>query len=119
MRNITFFVAILLMGTACSQKDDVQEEGMDATPVVAVAPAVTETESVSDPDAYYEYLWCNQGDDFSQEKFAELTANWNSVIDGLDAPALAAFGYIPRDADIEAYDGLWAVSYTTSDAADE
>jgi len=118
MRNITFFVAILLMGTACSQKDDVQEEGMDATPVVAVAPAVTETESVSDPDAYYEYLWCNQGDDFSQEKLAELTANWNSVIDGLDAPALAAFGYIPRDADIEAYDGLWVLRWNSkSDSA--
>ena len=78
MRIITFFVTILLMGTACSQKDDVQEGGMDATSVVAVASEVTETESVSGPDAYYEYLWCNQGDDFSQEKFAELTANWNS-----------------------------------------
>ena len=118
MRNITFFVAILLVGTACSQKDDVQEGGMDATPVVAVTPELTETESVSGPDAYYEYLWCNQGDDFSQEKFADLTANWNSVIDGLDAPPLAAFGYIPRDTDMEDFDSLWVLRWNSkSDSA--
>jgi hypothetical protein len=58
-------------------------------------------------------LWCNQGEDYSQEKFAELTANWNSVIDGMDAPALAAFGYIPRGAEMEGYDGLWVLRWNS------
>ena len=110
MRNIIFFVAILLIGAGCSKQDEA-----DITAPVVVAPEATETAAVDGPDAYYEYLWCNQGEDFSQEKLAELTANWNAVIDSLDAPALAAFGYIPADGEYEDFDGLWVLRWNSKD----
>ena len=52
MRNIIFFVALLLMGAGCAKQD----EGEAATAVVA-APEVAETAADDGPDAYYEYLW--------------------------------------------------------------
>lgn len=87
MKKAIFVLAVMIMGVGCAKQDD-----MEATTPVAVAPEVEEMAASDGPDAYYEYLWCNEGEDFSQEKFAELTSNWNAVIDGLDAPALAAFG---------------------------
>ena len=113
MKKAIFVLAVMIMGVGCAKQDD-----MEATTPVAVAPEVEEMAASDGPDAYYEYLWCNEGEDFSEEKFAELTSNWNAVIDGLDAPALAAFGYIPRGAEIEGYDGLWVLRWNSkSDSA--
>ena len=41
----------------------------------------------------------------------EFNASWNSVIDGMEAPALAAFGYIPKGWETEDYDGLWVLRW--------
>ena len=114
MKNMVCLLVVMLMGVGCSKQND----DMGGTEPIAAAPEVEETAASDGPDAYYEYLWCNEGEDYSQEKMAELTANWNSVIDGMDAPALAAFGYIPRDAEMEGYDGLWVLRWNSkSDSA--
>lgn len=114
MKNMVCLLVVMLMGVGCAKQND----DMGGTEPIAAAPEVEETAASDGPDAYYEYLWCNEGEDYSQEKMAELTANWNSVIDGMDAPALAAFGYIPRDAEMEGYDGLWVLRWNSkSDSA--
>lgn len=113
MRNIVCLLAIMLVSAGCAKQDDVE-----VTTPVAAAPEVEEAAAADGPDAYYEYLWCNEGENFSQDKLAELTENWNEVIDGMDAPALAAFGYIPRDAEMEGFDGLWVLRWDSkSDSA--
>ena len=113
MKKTTFVLAVMIMGAGCAKQDDMEV----ATPLAA-APEAEAPAAGDGPDAYYEYLWCNEGEDYSQEKLAELTANWNLVIDGMDAPALAAFGYIPRDAEMEGYDGLWVLRWNSkSDSA--
>ena len=55
---------------------------------------------------------CNEGEDFSQEKLAELTW-WNTVIDGLDAPATTPIRlYSEGHAEI-GYDGLWVLRWNS------
>jgi hypothetical protein len=105
MKKIILFGAMLLAAAGCAKQEEV------AATVPEVAEAAPTEAAANEPDAYYEYLWCNQGDDFSQEKMTELTANWNSVIDGMEAPALAAFGYIPKGWETEDYDGLWVLRW--------
>ncbi len=113
MKNIIGLITILLVSVGCAKQDDMGE-----TAVAAATPEVTEAAASNGPSAYYEYLWCSEGDDFSQEKLAELTADWNSVIDGLDSPELAAFGYVPRDVEMEELDGLWVLRWNSkSDSA--
>ena len=113
MKKTIFVLTIMILGAGCAKQDD-----MEVTEPVAAAPEVEQTAASDGPDAYYEYLWCNEGEDFSQEKLAELTANWNAVIDGMDAPALAAFGYIPRGVEMEDFDGLWVLRWNSkSDSA--
>lgn len=113
MKKTIFVFTIMLLGAGCAKQDD-----MEVKEPVAAAPEVEQTAASDGPDAYYEYLWCNEGEDFSQEKLAELTANWNAVIDGMDAPALAAFGYIPRGVEMEDFDGLWVLRWNSkSDSA--
>ena len=106
MRNIICLLAVILMSAGCAKQDDVE-----VTTPVAAAPEVEEAAVDDGPDAYYEYLWCNEGENFSQENLAELTSNWNNVIDGMDAPPLAAFGYIPRGTEMEDFDGLWVLRW--------
>ena len=114
LKRATIFILVaMITGAGCTKQDDTE-----VSEPVAAAPEVEETADGDGPNAYYEYLWCNEGEDFSQEKLAELTQNWNAVIDGMDAPALAAFGYIPRDVEMEDYDGLWALRWESkSDSA--
>ena len=101
MKNTVLLLAVMLLSVGCAKQDD-----MEMAEPVAAAPAVE-----NGPDAYYEYLWCNEGEDFSQEKFAELTTNWNSVIDEMESPSLAAFAYVPRDVEVDEFDGLWVLRW--------
>jgi hypothetical protein len=105
MKNIILFGAMLLAAAGCAKQEEV------AAPAPEVAEAAPTEAATNAPDAYYEYLWCNQGEDFSQEKMTEFNASWNSVIDGMEAPALAAFGYIPKGWETEDYDGLWVLRW--------
>jgi hypothetical protein len=105
MKNIILFGAMLLAAAGCAKQEEV------AAPAPEVAEAAPTEAAANAPDAYYEYLWCNQGEDFSQEKMTEFNASWNSVIDGMEAPALAAFGYIPKGWETEDYDGLWVLRW--------
>ena len=109
MKNTILFGAMLLAAAGCAKQEEV---AAPAPEVVEAAP--TET-AANAPDAYYEYLWCKQGEDFSQEKMAELTASWNAAIDSMEAPALAAFGYIPRGWETEDFDGLWVLRWNSKD----
>ena len=105
MKNIILVGAMLLAAAGCAKQEEV------AAPAPEVAEAAPTEAAANAPDAYYEYLWCNQGEDFSQEKMTEFNASWNSVIDGMEAPALAAFGYIPKGWETEDYDGLWVLRW--------
>ena len=65
MKKAIFVLAVMIMGVGCTKQDDMEV----TTPAVAT-PAVEEVTASDGPDAYYEYLWCNEGEDFSQEKLA-------------------------------------------------
>jgi hypothetical protein len=112
MKQLILFGAMLLAAAGCAQ----QEETAPA-PAAAAAPEVAEAvpaaASAMEPDAYYEYLWCQQGEDYSQESMTELTTNWNAVIDGMGTPPLAAFGYMPRGWESEDFDGLWVLRWNS------
>ena len=117
MKQMVLFGSLLIAILGCAK----QEEAASQASVAAVPDPVeaTQIESATvEPDAYYEYLWCEQGEDYSQESMAELTNNWNSVIDGMDAPDLAAFGYLPRGWETESYDGLWVLRWNSKADSD-
>ena len=109
MKRTILFGAVLLAAAGCAKQQEVAAPAPEV-----VEPAPTET-AANAPDAYYEYLWCKQGEDFSQEKMAEFTAGWNTVIDGMEAPALSAFGYIPKGWETENFDGLWVLRWESKD----
>ena len=109
MKNTVCLLAVMLFSVGCAKQDD-----MEMAEPVAATTAVEETAAETGPDAYYEYLWCNAGENFSQEKFAELTTNWNSVIDEMESPALAAFAYVPRDTEMDEFDGLWVLRWESA-----
>ena len=105
-------VALSLFMLGCAESAD--------DPVAAAMPSTTAAEASSaspaEPDAYYEYLWCRQGENYSAESGAKLVADWNAVIDGLDAQPRAAFAYLPDGWEDPNFDGLWVLNWEDAEA---
>ena len=50
-------------------------------------------QAATTPAAYYEYLWCKRGDNWTQETSMKFVADWNAEIEKLENIVEGAFGY--------------------------
>ena len=103
--NKAFWLGAVLLAVAGCAK---QESAGPAESVPAAPEAVTQSNG---PDAYYEYLWCKQGPEYSDESLANLVADWNEIMDSSATPVAAAAGYRPKGWETEDYDGLWVLRW--------
>ena len=69
-------------------------------------------QAATTPAAYYEYLWCKRGDNWTQETSMKFVADWNAEIEKLENIVEGAFGYQPRGETDDRFDGLWALRWT-------
>jgi|TARA_B110000459_G_scaffold185727_1_gene216648 hypothetical protein len=102
MNKITFFVLIGLILGGCQEAEN--QSGLEPeTQAVETAQAT--------PDAYYEYLWCKQGENYSTETSQAYVADWNAAIDELEDSPYASMAYFPRGWEADGYDGLWVLRW--------
>jgi hypothetical protein len=109
MKLLSILLASLLFIAGCAQPTD--EAAGSAAPAAkndASAPAA--------PSGYYEYLWCQNGENSNDETVAAFLADWNTEIDALTAQPNAAFAYIPRGWTDDNFDGLWVLNWADKDA---
>jgi hypothetical protein len=106
MKKLFWLSACLMVLVGCAE----QEAAAPAE--IAATPEATEPEAQANgPDAYYEYLWCKQGPEYSQEAIASLVTDWNAIMDASENSVTAAFGYRPKGWETEDYDGLWVLRW--------
>lgn len=84
------------------------------------APAAPETEvaAAPEPAAYYEFLWCNFGENYSIENRDAYFAEFNEIVDSMSAGVLGSFGYRPRDWESENFDALWVTRWPDKAASE-
>lgn len=111
MKKVMVLMALSSLLASCAQEDAEQAsagaEAMSAEPEVAVTSELPP----ATPDSYYEYLYCQNGENYSPDSFRAMLVDWNAMIDSLDAQPTAAFGYIPRGWENENFDGLWVLRW--------
>jgi hypothetical protein len=104
--GIIIFGVILI--SACTKPEDVN---------VAAEPAALESGGLA-PIAYYEYLWCKQGENWSQDTSADYIADWNKEIDTMSDNLDGAAAYVPKGWTDDRYDGLWVLRWADKAASD-
>jgi hypothetical protein len=111
MKKLMMMVVLLSLIGACAQEESaaVSSNAVEAVEAV-VADDVTELPPAT-PAAYYEYLYCKDGPNYSPDAFWAMLKDWNGVIDALDAQPTAAFGYSPRGWENENFDKLWVMRW--------
>jgi hypothetical protein len=102
MKKLFWLSALVLMAVGCAE----QQSAAPAAPAAA-----QEAADANAPDAYYEYLWCKEGPDYSQEALANLVADWNAIMDSSDSTVAAVAGYRPKGWESEDFDGLWVMRW--------
>lgn len=107
MKHIRLFIIFTFLMAGCAQ----EEETAVVAEVIESEPVLAEASAPAEPDAYYEYLWCKQGSNYSEEAFRAMVKDWNSTIDKLDHQPRAAFGYVPRGWEDPNFDGLWVLNW--------
>jgi len=113
---ITMFLMLpLIIGCAEQGSEESMQTATVATVDDAEGAATTELPPAI-PDGYYEYLYCKNGANYSQDNFQAMLVDWNAIIDSLDAQPTAAFGYIPRGWETENFDGLWVLRWADKTA---
>ena len=109
MKKLFWLSACLMVLVGCAEQEAAAPAEIAATPE-ATEPAA----QANGPDAYYEYLWCKQGPEYSQEAIASLVTDWNAIMDASENSVTAAFGYRPKGWETEDYDGLWVLRWQYS-----
>ncbi|MDC2964342.1 hypothetical protein OA067_05450 [Gammaproteobacteria bacterium] len=94
--------------SACNKSGDTEVAG----------ESVTVESTNPEPAAYYEYLWCKQGANWSEDTSAAFVADWNKEIDAMSDNLDGAAGYVPRGWTDERYDGLWVLRWADKAASD-
>tara|TARA_A100001035_G_C27731296_1_gene476872 strand:+ start:68 stop:940 length:873 start_codon:yes stop_codon:yes gene_type:complete len=100
-----FSVISLLAIAACSDSGPSSDSGQAEL-----------NQAPPEPDAYYEYLWCKQGDNWSEQTMGALVSDWNGMLDGLENAPDASFGYAPDGWQDDNFDGLWVLRWASRDA---
>lgn len=112
MKALHLLIASLIVA-GCAQPAN---ETAEQAPAPAPAPAAAEEATAAmEPTAYYEYLWCKNGENMSDEAMTDFLADWNTEMDQLNVKPNAAFGYIPRGWTDENFDGLWVLNWSSKE----
>ena len=98
----------LLLIAGCSQPTNETAEQQQEL-------AATDAATAIQPSGYYEYLWCQNGENWSNEAMTTLVADWNAEIDQLGAKPTAAFGYVPRGWEDDNFDALWVINWPSKE----
>jgi len=106
MKRFSLLLLSTFLITACAQ----EEAAVEATAPES-EPLSTEAYPPREPDAYYEYLWCKQGENYSDERFQAMVVDWNILIDSLENKVNASFGYVPRGWEDPNFDALWVLNW--------
>ncbi len=112
MKQIRLFIIFAFLISGCAQ----EEETAVADAANESEPVLVEASAPAEPDAYYEYLWCKQGSNYSSETFWAMVKDWNNTIDKLDHQPRAAFGYVPRGWEDPNFDAMWVLNWPDKDA---
>jgi len=101
MKRFLVFVLLAPMFVACTQPT---EEAPAAPPQAEVAASPPEA---PEPAAYYEFLWCKFGENYTEETRDAYFAEFNAIAGSMTERGLGSFGYRPRDWESKDFDALW------------
>ena len=101
MKRFLVFVLLAPMFVACTQPT---EEAPAAAPQAEVAASPPEA---PEPAAYYEFLWCKFGENYTEETRDAYFAEFNVIAGSMTERGLGSFGYRPRDWESKDFDALW------------
>ena len=104
MKRLFLFSLLAPLIVACTQPTE--EAPAAPEPEVAAAPE-PEVAAEPEPAAYYEFLWCNFGENYSDENRDAYFADFNEIAESMTERGLGSFGYRPRDWESENFDALW------------
>jgi len=110
MKILYVLTMSLLFIAGCAQPTN------ETTKQAPAPAAAAEASTAIEPSGYYEYLWCQNGENMSDDAMTALIADWNAEIDKLSAKPTAAFGYIPRGWSDDNFDGLWVLNWPSKEA---
>ena len=103
-------LAVLALGgiflSACDSAVD-----LDEVPV--------EAEVEPTPVAYYEYLWCQRGENWSMESAQSFVDDWNAELDGMGNTLDSAFVYVPKEVENQNFDTVWVLRFADKLAMEE
>ena len=78
---------------------------------VDVDEASVEAEVEPTPVAYYEYLWCKRGENWSMESAQSFVDDWNAELDGMENTLDGAFVYVPKEVENQNFDTVWVLRF--------
>ena len=78
---------------------------------VKVEEATVEAEVAPTPVAYYEYLYCERGENWTMESAQSFVDDWNEELDGMENTLDSAFVYVPKDAENQNFDTVWVLRF--------
>ena len=110
MTRFLVFLFLTPIIVACSPPADDAPEAPQVE--MAAAPETPQVEMAAAPEApepaaYYEFLWCEFGENYSAESRDAYFADFNTIADSMTERGLGSFGYAPRDWESEDFDALW------------
>ena len=77
-----------------------------------------EISDAAENTAYVEYLFCKNGPDMSQESFAGMLSEWNTIQDGMENPVPMSVGLVPRT-ETDLYDGMWVLVWQSKEQSEK
>ncbi len=78
---------------------------------VDVDEVSVEAEVEPTPVAYYEYLWCKRGENWTMESAQSFVADWNAELDGMENTLDSAFVYVPKNSENQNFDTVWVLRF--------
>jgi hypothetical protein len=99
MKKILVFVFLTSTIMGCSPPEDDAPETQLA--------AMSEAPEAPKPSAYYEFLWCEFGENYSAENRDAYFKDFNAIVESMTERGLASFDYAPQDWESEDFDALW------------
>ena len=116
--NLFFGVGFFFLLTGCAKQNDSAQQA-EATAVqeeeteVAMAAASPEPQS-----GFVEYMWCDFGEEMSEETWAALKADFNEIVVASDHKARNVVGFAPQF-ETENFDGIWTQVWDSKETRDK
>lgn len=123
MKRVLFYIFLMPIIMACSPPaDDASEAPQVEKTAVPEATEIEITAAAPDapePAAYYEFLWCKFGENYSDENRDAYFADFNAIVDSMTERGLGSFGYRPRDWESEDFDALWVNRWPDKETSEQ